>query len=74
MNYELPRAPSVGRSVSKDERVCGLAVDMNCPVTQEAMDTLREVGSILGDAQTWSKKRYLNQSSADRMSTTAEQQ
>ena len=47
MNYELPRAASVGESVSKDERVWGLALDMSGPVTQEAIDTVREMASIL---------------------------
>ena len=70
MNYELPRAASVDESVSKDERVCGLALDVNRPFTQEAMDTLREMLSMLGfvklnpdptpsgsqDAQTLSKE------------------
>ena len=47
MNYELPRAASVGESVAKDEQVCGLAVDVNGPVTQEAIDNVREAVSIL---------------------------
>jgi hypothetical protein len=47
MNHELHRAASVGESVSKDERVWGLALDVNGPVTQEAIDTVREIMGIL---------------------------
>lgn len=47
MNYELPRVASVGESVSKDERVWDLALDISGPVTQEAIDTVREMASIL---------------------------
>jgi hypothetical protein len=47
MNYEFPRAACVGESVAKDERVSGLALDVNGPVTQEAIDTVREAVSFL---------------------------
>lgn len=46
-NYEPPQAANVGESVAGDERISGLAVEMNGPVTQEAIAAVREAASFL---------------------------
>jgi len=43
-------APVQSESVNKDERVSGLALTMNGPVTQEAIDTVREAASIVASS------------------------
>lgn len=52
MSYELRRAASVGESIDKNEPISGVAVDMtgHGPLTQEAVDTLKEAASILASA------------------------
>lgn len=53
MNYELLRAVTVGESVAQDEQVLGLAVDMDGPVTQEAIDIVQEAAFILASVNSF---------------------
>ena len=44
------RAAGAGESINENERVSGLAPTVNGPVTQEAIDTVREAAPILASA------------------------